>query len=77
MKRPEDDTTKDMGDGYALLTIGITFALTLTGFVLLGLWIDRRVATTPLFTVAGTILGMALGGFWMYQRLRRQSKRLP
>lgn len=77
VKRPEDDTSREMGDGYALLTVGITFALTLTGCVLLGFWADRRLGTTPLLTVAGTLLGMALGGFWMYQRVRRQSKPGP
>jgi len=63
-----------MAEGYALLTVGITFALTVTGCLLLGVWADRRLATMPLFTVAGTLLGMALGGFWMYQRLRRESR---
>ena len=77
MKRPEDDTSRGMSEGYALLTVGVTFALTLTGFVLLGFWADRRLGTRPLLTILGMVVGMALGGFWMYQRLRRQSKREP
>lgn len=77
MNRPEDDTSRGMGEGYALLTVGITFALTLTACVFLGVWIDGRLGTMPLFTVTGTLLGMAVGGFWMYQRLRRQSKSTP
>ncbi len=66
----DDQTARGMGQGYALLTIGITFALTLTGAVLAGLWADRRLGTSPLFLVLGTLLGMAMGGFWMAQKLR-------
>jgi F0F1-type ATP synthase assembly protein I len=75
VKRPgSDDDSKEIGEGYALLTIGITFALTLTGCVLLGVWADRRLHTVPLFTIAGMLGGMAIGGFWMFQRLRRESR---
>jgi F0F1-type ATP synthase assembly protein I len=70
----EDRTSEEMGEGYALLTVGITFALTLTVFVLAGLWLDRRFGTTPLFTVVATIAGSGLGGYWMYLRIRRQLK---
>ena len=64
-----------MGEGYALLSVGITFALTVAGFVLLGVWLDRRMHTTPLFIVAGALVGVTLGGFWLYQRVIRQSPR--
>jgi F0F1-type ATP synthase assembly protein I len=60
-----------MGEGYSLGAVGITFALTLTGAALLGFWLDRRLGTLPLFTIIGTFLGMGLGGFWLYARLRR------
>ncbi len=74
--RPEDnDTAEEMGEGYALLTVGITFAVTLTIFVLAGVWLDRRFGTLPLFTVVATLLGSALGGFWMYRRVRQQLHR--
>lgn len=63
-----------MGEGYALLSAGITFALTVAGFVLLGVWFDRRLHTTPLCIVVGALLGVALGGFWLYQRVAGQSR---
>jgi F0F1-type ATP synthase assembly protein I len=75
VQRPQDDATKAMGQGYALLSVGITFALTVAGFVLLGVWVDRRLATTPLFIILGALVGVALGGFWMYQRVVRQPRR--
>ena len=75
MEQPEGDASKSMGEGYALLSVGITFALTVAGFVLLGVWLDRKLGTTPLFIVAGAVVGVALGGFWMYQRVVRQPRR--
>jgi F0F1-type ATP synthase assembly protein I len=75
VNRPEDDTSRGMAAGYALLTVGITFALAVTGGVLLGVWADRRLGTLPLFTVVGTLLGTGLGGFWAYQRIQSVGKR--
>lgn len=64
-----------MGEGYALLSTGITFAVTVALFVLAGLWLDRRIGTTPLFIVVGALVGVGLGGFWLYQRAIRQGRR--
>ncbi len=75
MRPQEDDTSEEMGEGYALMTVGITFAVTLTVFVLAGVWVDRRLGTLPLFTVVATLCGSGLGGFWAYQRIRRQIRR--
>ncbi len=61
-----------MGEGYALLTIGITFALTVTLGLLAGYWADNRFGTSPLFLIVGTLLGTGLGGFWAYQRVIRK-----
>jgi F0F1-type ATP synthase assembly protein I len=75
VEHPEGDASRSMGEGYALLSVGITFALTVTGFVLLGVWADRKLGTTPLFIVVGALVGVVLGGFWMYQRVIRQPRR--
>lgn len=63
---------RELGEGYSYVSVGITFALTLTGAALLGFWLDRRLGTVPLFTLIGTLGGMGLGGFWLYQRLRAE-----
>lgn len=63
---------REIGEGYSYVAVGMTFALTLTAAALLGLWLDRRFGTVPLFTLIGTFGGMALGGFWLYQRLRSE-----
>ena len=75
MRPEDDDTAEEMGEGYALLTAGTTFAVTLTAFVLAGVWLDRRLGTLPLFTVVATFVGSGVGGFWLYRRVRQQLKR--
>jgi hypothetical protein len=70
VNRGEKGPDRNVGAGYELLTIGVTFALTLTGFALLGVWLDRRLGTMPWLTMAGTLLGTALGGYWVWLRLQ-------
>ncbi len=64
---------RDMGEGYSLLAVGITFALVLAGAALGGFWLDTRLGTVPLFTIVGSFAGMGLGGFWMYVRVRGET----
>lgn len=58
------------GEGWAHVSHGITFALAVALSALGGVWLDRRWGTLPLFTIVGTVGGMALAGFWLVQRLR-------
>lgn len=57
-----------------MVSVGITFALTLAGFTLAGFWLDGRFKTTPLLTILGMAVGMALGGFWLWQRVGQRPK---
>ncbi len=68
-RRQEPGSSKEMGEGYVLVSLGMTFALTLTGAALLGFWADRKLGTMPLFTLVGTFGGMGLAGFWLWQKL--------
>ena len=72
MRDPEEHPNQAIGEGYAMVAVGITFALTLTGAALLGFWLDRRWGTVPLFTILGTLVGMAMAGFWLWARLVRE-----
>lgn len=74
MKRPEDEPVEGVGEGYALLTVGITFALTVTAGLLIGRWADQRLGTAPLLLVCGTLLGVGLGGYWAWLRVSRQGR---
>lgn len=70
MERPEGDTSREMGQGYALLTVAMTFALTVVLFLLLGRWIDQRLGTAPWLMLVGVVVGVGLGGTWAWLRLR-------
>ena len=74
VKRPDDGSNREIGEGYALVSVGITFALTLAGFTLGGFWLDGRFHTTPLLTILGMVVGTGLGGFWLWQRVGRPPK---
>jgi F0F1-type ATP synthase assembly protein I len=47
----------------------VQFAATLLVFVFAGVWLDRRLRTTWLFTVLGTFLGAGGGFYSMYRRV--------
>ena len=47
MKHPDDGSNREIGEGYALVSVGITFALTLAGFTLGGFWLWQRIGKRP------------------------------
>ena len=61
------------GAGYALLTVALTFALTVILGLLAGRWLDGKLRTAPLCTVGGLLAGIGLGGFWAYQKVKQES----
>jgi F0F1-type ATP synthase assembly protein I len=72
--KPRQDGPRDgYGAGYALLTVSITFAVAVTLCLLGGLWLDRRLGVMPLFTLAGLLVGLGVGGMWAYQRIKQES----
>jgi F0F1-type ATP synthase assembly protein I len=71
VKHPEDNAAKAMGQGYDLLAVGLTFGAAVALFTVLGVWGDRRLGTTPLLTLIGVFAGLGLGGFWVYQKVKR------
>ena len=73
MKPGEKGPNDGYGQGYALLTVSITFALFVTLCLLAGTWLDRKLGLTPIFTLLGLLTGLGLGGFWGYQRIQRES----
>ncbi len=47
--------------------IGFSIALFIGGGVVLGLYLDDRLGTTPLFLIVGLLVGLALAGYTMYR----------
>ncbi len=64
MRQPQYDRTR-VG---AYLSLGMTFALTTAAFTLLGNVIDRKLGTTPLFTLLGVFIGGAVAFYHLYRR---------
>jgi F0F1-type ATP synthase assembly protein I len=46
-------------------------------FLLAGLWLDRRLGTSPLLTLFGALLGAFLGGLSMYRELMADKANRP
>jgi F0F1-type ATP synthase assembly protein I len=66
-----------MGKGYKYLAAGIRFAGGTVVFLLAGLWLDRRLGTSPLLTLFGALLGAFLGGLSMYRELMADKANRP
>lgn len=63
---------RDMGQssgGYEMVLSGVLFALA-------GVWIDRRLGTTPLFIIVLSILGFTGAVLNIYYRYKREIERL-
>ncbi len=73
VKRGSEGPNDGYGAGYALLTVSITFALTVVLGILGGRWLDGRLNSAPLFTLVGLLAGIGLGGFWAYLRIKQES----
>ncbi|MDQ3328514.1 MAG: AtpZ/AtpI family protein [Chloroflexota bacterium] len=47
--------------------IGFSIALFIGGGVVLGLYLDNTLGTTPLFLIVGVFVGLGLAGYTMYR----------
>ena len=69
---PKSGPGKQYGEGYKYVSYGLTFAGGIIVFMLVGLWLDRRLGVVPLFTVAGTLIGGVLSFLSVYRRLEAE-----
>ncbi len=53
--------------------LGITFTLSVLGFLFLGRWLDSRLSTTPWLMIAGAALGLTLGFIHMISTINNLS----
>jgi F0F1-type ATP synthase assembly protein I len=47
--------------------IGFSIALCIGGGVWLGLFLDNRLGTSPIFLLVGIVVGLALAGYTLYR----------
>jgi len=64
-----------MGKGYKYLAAGLRFAGGIVVFLFLGLLLDRKLNTTPLFLLIGVFLGAGLGFLSVYREVMSESQR--
>ena len=60
--------TSFVSSGSEFAGIGIQFALTILVFVLGGVWLDKRLHSSPWFVLVGTFVGAAGGFYSMYRQ---------
>ncbi|HEX4703075.1 MAG TPA: AtpZ/AtpI family protein [Pseudonocardiaceae bacterium] len=56
---------------WRLVGVGTTMAVLIAGGLLIGLFIDSRAHTVPVFTLAGLGIGMAATIWYGYAKFRR------
>jgi ATP synthase protein I len=66
---------RSMPSGAEFAGIGLQFGLTIVVFVFAGVWLDRKLGTSPWLTIGGTFLGAAGGGYSMYRRAVQAQRR--
>jgi ATP synthase protein I len=55
--------------------IGLQFALTILVFVFGGVWLDRRLGTSPWFLIVFVFVGSAAGVYSMYRKVTAAQRR--
>lgn len=60
---------------FGLIGVGFSLAFWIAGGALLGNWLDGRFDTTPVLTLVLLTLGMTIGFYDAYRRLREIVKR--
>lgn len=53
---------------------GMQFGITLVAFALIGIWLDRKLGTSPMLIVVGVFGGAAIGFWQMYRAMIRKTK---
>ena len=60
--------------GAEFAGVGLQFGITLVAFAFLGIWLDRKLGTSPLLIVLGVFGGAAVGFWEMYRAMIRKKK---
>jgi ATP synthase protein I len=55
--------------------VGIQFAVAIIAFLFAGQWLDDRIGTKPVFTIAGVFLGAGAAFYNMYRKITAAQKK--
>ncbi len=66
---------QSIGRGYKYLAAGLRFAGGIVVFLFLGLLLDRKLNTTPLFLLIGVFVGGGLGFLSVYREVMAEGRR--
>ncbi len=72
-KRPQQSSRKGLS-GADFAGLGIQFAFAIIVFLFAGQWLDKRLGTNGLFTIAGVFLGAGAAFYSMYRKISAAQK---
>ena len=61
--------------GSEFAGVGMQFAVIIVGFALAGVWLDRRLGTSPWLVILGVFGGASLGFWQMYRMVTRAERK--
>ena len=72
-KRPQQSSGKGLS-GADFAGVGIQFAFAIIAFLFAGQWLDKRLGSKGLFTIAGVFLGAGAAFYSMYRKISAAQK---
>ncbi len=73
--RPTGRSPSKPPSGAEFAGAGLQFALTLVVFMFLGIWLDKRLGSSPWFVLICVFVGAAAGFYSIYRKLMGSAKR--
>jgi F0F1-type ATP synthase assembly protein I len=73
-KRPQTSSGKSLS-GADFAGVGVQFAVAIIAFLFVGQWLDKRVGTNGLFTIAGVFVGGGAAFYNMYRKITAAQRR--
>lgn len=73
-KRPHPGSKKSLS-GADFAGVGIQFAFSIIAFLFAGQWVDKRLGTNGLFTLAGVFVGGGAAFYNMYRKIAAAQRR--
>ncbi len=73
-KRPHQSSGKSLS-GADFAGVGVQFAAAIIAFLFAGQWLDNRLGTNGLFTIAGVFVGGGAAFYNMYRRITAAQRR--